>query len=637
MKDTQQSKVRKTKAQDNRVKQTTDFAKVFYTSFANQTSCQYPLLPHHLFYNAIHYPNHTALIWDKGTNISSNTTQSMTWQELLQECLLIARSLLTLGHQPNDKVAIFSYNCKEWLLCYLAVCMIQGIVVSVYHSSSSKEVSYILSHSEANIVFVGHNPQWNNELSRTPLYRLSQVIDTLSCRPKIITFEQNQVIKHNQVITWNAFMSKSKQSPEPLVTNRLSKLSSTDLAAIIYTSGTTGSPKGVELSYQNYAFVAVQGLAVLDMNPHDRYISWLPLAHVFAQFFDLYVWVFSALQLRVLKDPLNVLKVASQYNPHLFIGVPRIYEKIYSNLRARLNSKKYVAYGLKLPILNCFISMFIKKKIGFSKLKYAISGAAPIHTSILNLFESLRIPLTEGYGLTETCAGFCFSFKGSNKLGSVGRPLPGCKAKLAKDGELLLSGPNVFAAYHKDPVATDQSFEDGWFKTGDIADIDSEGFVYIKGRKKEIYVLSNGKNIAPLVIEESMKTIPLVSQVFLIADQKHYAAALISLDIGALLRDKCSVPIENVPVDPVEQTNMLKRLGKDLSDFTESEQIYQEIKRGIEQINKQFSRPEQIKRFKILPRDFSQDEDELTPTLKMKRRIILKNWKKEIQALYEHV
>ena len=340
------------------------------------------------------------------------------------------------------------------------------------------------------------------------------------------------------------------------------------------------------------------------------------------------------MHLHIVDSPLYVVDYAKEVKPHLFIGVPRIYEKIYSNLKAVIDGKAILRIGLKIPGLSNVFKSKLKEATGFSETRFAISGAAPISPDILTLFQSLGIPLFEGYGMTENTAGATINYEGNNKIGTVGKAMPGTEMKIAEDGEILIRGDHVMKGYYNNPGATAETIIEGWLHTGDVGKIDSEGFISITGRKKEIYVSSGGKNIAPLVIEETMKSIPLLSQCFLVGDGRKYCSALFTLDVGAILRDKIGVQSNAIPKDPREQLTMLGEKGHSLSDFTESEDVKSEIQSYVNDLNGQFSNPEQLKKFSILPRDFTIDDGELTPTLKIKRKQIRENWSEMIESMY---
>ena len=366
----------------------------------------------------------------------------------------------------------------------------------------------------------------------------------------------------------------------------------------------------------------------------EKYVSWLPLAHVFGQLIDNHYWVRRALHMTIVDSPLNTIDYAKEVQPHLFISVPRIYEKVYSNLIAAIESKAILKIGLKIPGLSSLLKKKLKAAAGFSNARFAISGAAPINPEILELFQQLGIPLFEGYGMTENTAGATLNYHGNNKIGSVGKAIIDTEIKIASNGEVLIRGDHVMKGYYKNQQATDETIIDGWLHTGDVGEIDSNGYLSITGRMKEIYVSSSGKNVAPLVIEETMKSIPLVSQCFLVGDGRKFCSALLTLDMGIILRDKLSVDPNDIPKDPIKQNQMIIDKGSSLSAFTDNVELFNEIKEKVDEMNLRFSSPEQVKKFTILPRDFSIDDGELTPTLKIRRKIINENWAEEIEKMY---
>ena len=382
------------------------------------------------------------------------------------------------------------------------------------------------------------------------------------------------------------------------------------------------------------SFVVSRTEKILQFNQGEKYVSWLPLAHVFGQLVDNHSWIKDATHLHVVDSPLSVIDYAKEVKPHLFIGVPRIYEKIYSNLKSVIDSKTVIRVGLKIPLVSSIFKGLLKNAVGFSNTRYAGTGAAPINPEILKLFLSLGIPLYEGYGMTENTAIATTNYEGNNKIGTVGRAINETKIKIGEDGEILIRGKHVMKGYYKNPEATNETMINGWLHTGDIGKIDSEGYLSITGRKKEIYVSSGGKNIAPLVIEETMKSIALVSQCYLVGDKRKYCTALFTLDVGLILRDKVHVERNKIPKDPNEQLALLKEKGFSLSDFTDSKDIYKEIELDVNKLNNRFSNPEQLKKFSILPRDFTIDDGELTPTLKIRRKQINQNWSLVIESMY---
>ena len=556
------------------------------------------------------------------------------WSDLYAEITDISKALFACGVGINDKVSIYSYNRKEWYAGYLAAQTIGGVAVGVYHTCSSQEVEWIVGNSDSKVVFVGDNPMDNGEKEKMPNHRILNILDNLPQVETVVMMNGIEVLNHEKMISWEDFIDRGKDISVNTVTDILDKLTLDHTACLIYTSGTTGNPKGVELTHNNWSFEIRVSNEVFKFHQGERYVSWLPLAHVFGQLIDVNYWVHNALHLHICDSPLKIVDYAKEVKPHLFIGVPRIYEKIYSNLKSAIDGKAILKYGLKIPGLSTLLKGKLKVAIGFTDTRFLISGAAPINTDILHLFQSLDIPLFEGYGMTENSAAATANHGNANKIGTVGQAIPETEIKIAKDGEILMRGDHVMKGYYKNPEATNETIIDGWLYTGDVGEIDDEGFLKITGRKKEIYVTSGGKNIAPLIIEETMKSISLLSQCFLVGDGRKYCSALFTLDVSVILRDKLGVGANAIPKDPEGQIIMLTEKGHTLSDFTENEDIYSEIQAQVDVLNPRFSNPEQVKKFSILSRDFTIDDGELTPTLKIRRKQIRENWDSVIESMY---
>jgi len=585
---------------------------------------------HYLLQNNEQYANEPALSF-KDSNGEINTD---TWSNYYEFVMSISKSLIAHGIKQGDKCAIYSYNRKEWFGCYSALQMVNGVAVAVYHTSSPSEVEWVVGNSESKIIFIGNNPNDNGEKEKMPIHRLHSILEKLDSVELVVVMDGVEKFDHENVITWEDFISKGNDVSDSDVLDMKDNIELNDACSLIYTSGTTGNPKGVELTHNNFKFQLDSVLKVMAFNQGEKYVSWLPLAHVFGQMVDNHYWVRRALHMTIVDSPLNTIDYAKEVQPHLFISVPRIYEKVYSNLIAAIESKAILKIGLKIPGLSSLLKKKLKAAVGFSNTRFAISGAAPINPDILQLFQELGIPLFEGYGMTENTAGATLNYHGNNKIGSVGKAVIDTEIKIASDGEVLIRGDHVMKGYYKDQEATDETIIDGWLHTGDVGKIDDEGFLFIIGRMKEIYVSSSGKNVAPLVIEETMKSIPLVSQCYLVGDGRKFCSALITIDMGIILRDKFGVDPNSIPKDPIKQNEMIIDKGSALSDFTDSEEVFKEIKEKIDEMNLKFSSPEQIKKFTILPRDFSIDDGELTPTLKIKRKIINDNWAAEIDNMY---
>jgi len=565
---------------------------------------------------------------------SNGQWKTDTWNDFYHNVMDISKSLIAYGIGVNDKISIYSYNRREWYACYAGAQFINSVAVGIYHTCSSTEVDWIVSNSESKIVFVGNNPNDNDEKEKMPIHRLAQILDKLDNVELVVVMEGVEKPVHEKIITWDDFILKGSDTDESDVKNRNDAIQPDDTSSLIYTSGTTGNPKGVELSHKNWTFELDCILTVMQFNQGELYVSWLPLAHVFGQLVDNHYWIRRGLHMHVVDSPLNTVDYAKEVQPHLFISVPRIYEKIFSNLKAAIDSKLILKIGLHVPGLSGVLKGKLREAAGFGDLRFAISGAAPINPDIITLFHRLEIPLYEGYGMTENTAGATLNYAGSNKVGSVGTAIPNTQVKIGEDGEVLLKGDHVMKGYYNNDQATSETIIDGWLYTGDVGEIDSDGFLSITGRKKEIYISSAGKNIAPLVIEETMKSIPVISQCFLVGDSRKYCSALLTLDVGAILRDKIGIDSNDIPKDPLAQIAMLKENGHELSDFTESDELKSEVQAQVDNLNDQFSDPEQVKKFLILPRDFTIDDGELTPTLKIRRKQINENWSELIESIY---
>ena len=592
------------------------------------------ITPEYLLSNAEKYANEPAL----SSKDSAGNWDTTTWSEFSAYTMDVAKSLMSMGFESGDNLSIYSYNRKEWYAAYAAANMAGGAAVGVYHTCSPEEVDWVVGNSDSKVVFVGNNPMDGGDPSKMCSNRLNAVMDGLE-KVEMAVVMDGVEMDHEKAIAWSDFIAMGAKVEDSAVMERIAAVKPDDVASLIYTSGTTGNPKGVVLTHDNMDFEIGEVHKLVTFNQGEGYVSWLPCAHVFGQLADNHIWIRDAIHMRVVDNPLHSIDYCKEVNPHLFIGVPRIYEKVYSNLVAGLGSK---VGWLKLPILGNIVRKKAKEKIGFTNLKFAITGAAPINPDILHLFHDLGIPIYEGYGMTETSAGATLGYAGANRIGSVGKPLSGTELRIADpdeggNGEIQFRGRHVMAGYYRNPEATAETMtEDGWLKSGDLGKIDSDGFVYVTGRLKEIYVSSAGKNIAPLVIEETMKSIPVISQCMLVGDNRKYCSALFTLDVGAILRDVHGLDgATEVPKDPSEQLAKLAELGHDLSEYTAvGSDIHNQLGDAVAELNQKFSNPEQIKKFTVLPRDLGVDQGELTPTLKIRRKQIRENWAAEIEAMY---
>ena len=591
------------------------------------------LTPRNLLRNADIYADKPALSVVSGKDEDGNWMwDTKTWKEFSDEVIAISKSLISMGFEKGDRMSIYAYNRPEWYSCYGATQMTNGVGVGVYHTCSPEEVEWVIGDSGSKVVIIGDNPQSGGDPEKTPSRRYAKIADTLTDVECIVVLDGVESIDHEKAVSWDEFIAMGNDVDDSEVHARIDGIEPDDLAALIYTSGTTGNPKGVMLTHDNWDAELSEVDEIITLNQGENYVSWLPLAHVFGQLVDNHLWCRSAIHMYVVDNALHVVDYAKKVQPHLFIGVPRIYEKIYSSLFSKFGSGALKVLS-GLPGIGGFLKGKAREAVGMSNVRFAVTGAAPINPDILKFFHKFGIPIYEGYGMTETTAGATLGHGKANRIGSVGKPFSGTELKIADDGEILFRGRHIMKGYFGNEEATAETMtDDGWLMSGDIGKIDDDGFVYITGRKKEIYVNSGGKNIAPLVIEETMKSIPEVSQCFLVGDQRKFCSALLTLDIGAVLRDHHGVDAQKVPKDPAKQIAELESRGSSVEQ--EVSNLFPQIESKVMGLNSQFAPPEQVRKFTILPRDFSVDYGELTPTLKIRRKQIRENWASEIESMY---
>jgi long-chain acyl-CoA synthetase len=521
----------------------------------------------------------------------------VTWPEADERIEAIGNALLARGIRRGDAVAVLARTRLEWLLLDWAIMSIGAVVVGIYPTSSASETRYILDHSETVLTIVEDEAQ---------LEKVRSVHDGPTVRfADFAAFEAEG----------RAYDGERAEPP-----------AEDDLATLIYTSGTTGPPKGCMLTHRNLVNAATRATSSTDTD--DVVLLFLPMAHSFARIAH-QGSAFNGATIALVADVARVPEALQQTHPTFLPAVPRVYEKIHANtlgeieragglkrklgiwalgVGARASAKRRAGEQLS-PLLSAQAALAdkivfakVKQRLG-GRLRLGISGAAPLGIDVLEFFSALGILVIEGYGLTETSSSLSVNEETDYRLGTVGRPVDGCEVKLDEDGEILVKSASVFAGYFKDPEATAATFtEDGWFRTGDVGEIDEDGFVKITDRKKDLIITAGGKNIAPQNLENALKGSRFVSQAVVIGDRRPYVTALITLDW-----------------DEVNAT------GRD------AQELVQEV---VDDVNRDRVRVEQIKKFSILPRDFSQEEGEVTPTLKLRRRVVQEHFADEIEKLY---
>jgi long-chain acyl-CoA synthetase len=556
--------------------------------------------------------------------------QGVTWRAFADQIRTAARALIALGFPRGGKVAILGFNRPEWVIFDVAAMLAGGAPAGIYTTCSADEVQYIVHHSEAHVVLVedaGQLAKIKAKRAQLPLLKAAVTMRGAAADP--------------DALSWDAFLARASEVPESALDARLDALEPADLATLIYTSGTTGPPKGVMLSHENLAWTARMLVDIGGGSSSDVTLSYLPLSHIAEQMATILMplttgsTVWYAESLEKLADNLK------ECRPTVFFGVPRIWEKFHAALGAKLGEttgvkRRLVSWTrrvcgevqalrdrdqplprtleLQYRLANRLVLGKLKAALGLDRARSLISGAAPIAPDVLAFFGSLDLPIREIYGQSEDTGPTSYNLPGKTKLGSVGPPLPGLQVKIAEDGEILVKGPNIFLGYYKEPEATAETLDDGWLRSGDLGVIDADGFLSITGRKKEIIITAGGKNIAPKNIEAAIKGLSLVGEAVVIGDRRKYLTALVTLDDAAAQK---LAPSADSPAARAAAT-----------------EVRAAIQAQLDKVNETLARVEQVKKFAVLPRPFGIDAGELTPTLKLKRKVIAERYAKEIEAMY---
>jgi long-chain acyl-CoA synthetase len=548
----------------------------------------------------------------------------VTAREFREHVVAVAKGLVQAGVAPGDRVAVLSRTRYEWTLFDVAAWFAGAVVVPVYETSSKEQVRWILSDSGAVAVVVE-----------------TAVHETIveSVKPDLIALRHVFVIDDGAVEELTA--AGAAVTDEEIESRRRS-LRPDSAATIIYTSGTTGRPKGCELTHANFIGLARGAADVFPDLVNDRATTllFLPLAHVFARFIQV-LCLETGATLAHTPSVAHLLDDLAAVEPTFLLAVPRVFEKIYNSAEAQARSdgrggvfeeaaKTAIAYsraqdvGGPGPLLRLRHAVFdrvvyarLRKATG-DRLTGAVSGGAPLGERLGHFFRGIGIPVLEGWGLTETTAPATVNTLSRNKVGTVGRPLPGVSIRLGDDDELLVKGVGVLRGYYNNEQASDEALEDGWFRTGDLGSIDDDGFVRITGRKKEIIVTAGGKNVVPAVLEDQLRAHPLISQAMVVGDQRPFVGCLITLD-GEML--PTWLQSHSLPVMSVVEA-------------AADERVRAELQQAVDQANEQVSKAEGIKKFVVLDTDFTEESGHLTPKLSIKRAVVMKDFADQVEGLY---
>ncbi|HJL06672.1 MAG TPA: AMP-dependent synthetase/ligase [Polyangiaceae bacterium LLY-WYZ-15_(1-7)] len=560
--------------------------------------------------------------------------RATSWAEYGTEVSRAARALIALGCEPGHTVTILGFNRPEWVVLDLACMAAGGAPAGIYTTCSPDEVAYIVNHSQCPLILVENEDQWK---------KIEEKKGELPALKHVVTMKGTPAIDDEMVMSWEEFLAKGDEVEEKAYHDRVEALEPDALATLIYTSGTTGPPKGVMLSHHNLAWTAKAAQQLVNMQSHDCALSYLPLSHIAEQMFTIHGPVTAGASVYFAESIEKVPDNLKEVQPTVFFGVPRIWEKFQAGIAGKLKEatgakKKLVEWAMDVglrtmktreqgrePGFGLAMQHKLADKLIFSKLKPAVglgraricvTGAAPIAREVLEFFAGLDILVLEVYGQSEDCGPTSFNQPERFRYGTVGPAIPGVEVKIADDDEILVKGPNVFMGYYKDEDATKETLDEkGWLHSGDLGSFE-DGFLKIIGRKKEIIITAGGKSITPKNIEAALKNHELINEAVVIGDRRKFLSALVT-------------------IDPDAGPAWAKEKGVDPETLHESDALRAEIQSWVDEINKKFARVEQVKKFTILPRNLTVEDGELTPTLKVKRRIVDQNWGDAIDAMYE--
>lgn len=568
--------------------------------------------------------------------------KDISWNDYYRSAGYIGCALIAMGLRKGDCVSIIGDNAPEWVIADMGVQCAGGVSVGVYATNAWPQVEYVLQNSESKFFFVENEEQLDKWLSFRE--------NVSHCR-KVIVWDL-EGLKHFEdpmVMTYQELLDYGREVLEKqpgLFEARMAEVAPDDLSVLIYTSGTTGPPKGAMLTHSNVMWMSDAITADNVVYDTDEVMSFLPLCHIFERLFSVFVHIRHGYTVNFIENLDTVTDNMREISPTVGYAVPRIWEKYLSSVYIRMSDAtwfKKMIFGIALkigkkratlqmnfkpvPFTLAFLYVLahtavfrkLKERMGFDRMRVAYSGAAPIAPDVLLFFQSIGVNLIEGYGQTEGTGVTCASRVGRVKIGTVGPPLRGVEVKIASDGEILVRSPGVFKGYYGNPRGTDETLVDGWLHSGDVGELDSDGYLRITDRKKDIIVTAGGKNITPQYIESKLKASPYINDACVIGDRRKFLSCLVMID-------------EDNVVKYAQDNKVHFSTYKDL---TQSPEIRKLIQSEIDRVNETLSRVEQVKKFAILPKKLYEEDGEVTPTMKVKRKFIHEAFKDLIEGMYK--
>ncbi|MFO7459623.1 MAG: AMP-binding protein [Desulfatiglandales bacterium] len=562
----------------------------------------------------------------------------ITWKEYGRMVQEAAAGLLDAGLGRGDRVAILGDNRPEWLICHLAAMTIDCVTCGVYATSAPEQIAYVVGHCEARILFVENEEQVDKVLQILPQLNLV----------KVVVWDSKGLwgFSHEALGFFDEFMARGRHYLEEhskSVADRMEAIDPLDTAMMIYTSGTTGPPKGAMITHHNILSITDSFMGAIPFSDKDEMLSYLPLAHIYENIISLFQAVKSGGTVNFVESMDTLSLNLKEVSPTVFASVPRIWEKIASIVEIRMsdstllkkvlyrlavlvglryirskgNGSRRLLWGLLYRPSYWLVLCHLKRQLGLERVRYAVCAAAPASPELFEYFNAMGVPLREGYGQTESTGVIALQRIERPRWGFVGEPIPDVEVKIAEDGEILARGPGVFKGYYKDPELTAETIRDGWLHTGDVGTIE-DGFIKILDRKKDIIITAGGKNITPAFIENKLKFSSYIQDAVVIGDGRRYLVALILIDEDNVTK--------------YAQDNRIPFTT--FADLTQNPEIRKLIENEVAKVNKSLSKVESIKKFELLPRRFYEEDGDVTPTKKVKRRFLEKRYADMIRSMY---
>jgi len=558
------------------------------------------------------------------------TWERTTWRGYRDAVRQTARALVATGVKPGQGVVILAFNRPEWYVANLAAIAVGARPAGIYTNSTPEQCRYVTEHAEAAVAFVEN---------RDALDRLQGAGGRPNGLAAVVLMDG---APEPGVLAWNDFLARGDASHDAEVERRTAAAKADDVATLIYTSGTTGTPKGVMLTQRNLAFIAEKAQEILPVGAGDRIISYLPLSHIAEQVVSHLLSLATGACVHFAESLEKLPENLREVRPHIFLGVPRVWEKIQAGIQAagaqasplrRRIAAWAKAVGLtggyadqegrprpwSYGLAERLVFSKVRARLGFDEARMLVVSAAPIAKETLDYFQSLGLPIMEVYGMSECTGPTTMSVPKRYRLGRAGFAIPGTELRIAEDGEILMRGPHVFKGYYKNEEATRETLDaEGWIHSGDVGEIDEDGFLRVTDRKKELLITSGGKNIAPQHLEGKLKQIAAVSQAVAVGDRRPYVVALLTID----------------PTRVAAEAERAKSPARTPEEAARCPVFKAYVEAQVEELNKGLARYETIKKIALLSKELSVETGELTPTLKLKRRVILERHRETIQALY---